>query len=201
MPGGWQYATVCSSNMNRSMEAHYQMLKMGLDVRSFGTGTNVRLPGPSQDKPNVYEFGTPYSYILQDLSKKNLHLYTQTGLIKMLERNDSEIFHNSGKLCPERWYDMDAKLKLDVVLTYEARVFDAVLQDLQGNDKNTFSGVHVINIETKDNHDEAVVSGKITCELCRKLEGLTDIENDIVAALDDFQEQTKRPLVYTLVYT
>lgn len=27
-PGGWQYATVCSSNMNRSMEAHFQMLKV-----------------------------------------------------------------------------------------------------------------------------------------------------------------------------
>ena len=54
--------------------------------------------------------------------------YTQTGLIKMLERNNSETFHKSGKLSPERWYDMDKDLRLDIVLTYEARVYDAVLQ-------------------------------------------------------------------------
>lgn len=128
-------------------------MQMGLQVRSFGTGTNVRLPGPSQDRPNVYEFGTPYAHILQDLKKKDLKLsvlpppppaiparrridvfvcsvcrYTQTGLIKMLERNNNETFHQSGKMFPERWYDMDANLRLDIVLTYEARVYDAVLQ-------------------------------------------------------------------------
>ena len=180
----------------------------------------------------------------------------------MLERNSSETFAKSGKLHPERWYDMDRSLRLNIVLTYEARVYDAVLQggpdhkhschttepkmavyfkistispdlaslipratcgicarldkrigcfvadphalvpdtDLHAQDGDSFHGVHVINIETKDNHDEAVVSGKLTCELCKKLETLTDIETEIVAALDEFQAATNRPLVYTLVY-
>ena len=33
----WAFATVCSSNMNRSMEAHFQLQNRGFDVRSFGT--------------------------------------------------------------------------------------------------------------------------------------------------------------------
>eukprot|EP00281_Chroomonas_sp_CCMP1168_P028009 CAMPEP_0206252892 /NCGR_PEP_ID=MMETSP0047_2-20121206/22858_1 /ASSEMBLY_ACC=CAM_ASM_000192 /TAXON_ID=195065 /ORGANISM="Chroomonas mesostigmatica_cf, Strain CCMP1168" /LENGTH=181 /DNA_ID=CAMNT_0053679059 /DNA_START=14 /DNA_END=559 /DNA_ORIENTATION=- len=180
--------------MNRSMEAHFQMAKAGLKVRSFGTGAQVRLPGPSQDKPNVYEFGTAYSYILKDLRRKDEHLYKQNGLIYMLERNVTV------KTAPERWHDMDKKEAFDVVFTYEARVFDGVLQELQGRESETFWGVHVINLETKDNHEEAVISAKLTVKLCEMLEGLEDLERDIVRVCDEFQAATKRPLIYSLVY-
>lgn len=73
-PGGsprHAYAMVCSSNMNRSMEAHRVLASRGLRVRSFGTGTSVRLPGQSQWQPNVYQFSTTYTEIAKDLATKD----------------------------------------------------------------------------------------------------------------------------------
>ena len=74
----WRFAMVCSSNMNRSMEAHSQLGRAGLDVESYGTGTHVKLPGPSLHEPNVYDFGTPYGAIYDDLRRKDPDLSVQT---------------------------------------------------------------------------------------------------------------------------
>ena len=64
-------AVCCSSNMNTSMEAHARLHKKGFNVFSFGTGDKVKMPGPSISQPNIYEFGTSYDEIYQDLSKKD----------------------------------------------------------------------------------------------------------------------------------
>uniref|UniRef100_A0A8C1P7I5 RNA polymerase II subunit A C-terminal domain phosphatase SSU72 n=2 Tax=Cyprininae TaxID=2743694 RepID=A0A8C1P7I5_CYPCA len=70
-------AVVCSSNQNRSMEAHNILSKRGFDVRSFGTGTHVKLPGPAPDKPNIYDFKTTYEQMYNDLVRKDKELYPQ----------------------------------------------------------------------------------------------------------------------------
>lgn len=70
------------------MEAHLSLSLSHYPTISFGTGSLVRLPGPSIDKPNVYNFNsTTYNEMYNQLSAADKRLYTQNGLLNMLNRN------------------------------------------------------------------------------------------------------------------
>jgi RNA polymerase II subunit A C-terminal domain phosphatase SSU72 len=82
--GRMKFAMVCSSNQNRSMEAHALLKRHGLDVASYGTGAHVKLPGPSLHEPNVYEFGTPYKIMYDELRRKDPELYATFCILSFL---------------------------------------------------------------------------------------------------------------------
>ncbi|KAK1628489.1 hypothetical protein QYE76_002804 [Lolium multiflorum] len=187
----WRFAMVCSSNMNRSMEAHAVLGRAALDVESYGTGSQVKLPGPSMHEPNVYDFGTPYGGIYDDLRRKDPDLYKRNGLLPMLKRNIGV------KVAPQRWQDNAGDGVFDMILTFEERVFDLVVEDMNNREPRLFKSVLIINMDVKDNHEEASVGAKLALDLCQKLEGVHDdweeIIDDLIAA---FEKQHKRKLTY-----
>ncbi|KAG1369827.1 uncharacterized protein [Elaeis guineensis] len=189
-----RHAMVCSSNQNRSMEAHSLLKRQGFDVSSYGTGAHVKLPGPSLREPNVYEFGTPYKHMYDDLRRKDPELYKRNGILPMLKRNSSV------KTAPQRWQENAADGCFDVVFTFEEKVFDMVIEDLNNREHKLMKSVLIINLDVKDNHEEAAIGAKLALDLCQELEAVDcweDAIDDIVAA---FEKQHKRKLLYSISF-
>lgn len=161
VPDSLRICTVCAANNNRSMEAHKQLKDAGYNIKSFGTGSAVRLPGPSIDRPNVYEFGTPYEDIYNDLMSQDCRkLYESNGLIHMLTRNKQV------KRAPEKWHLNAYAGKFDLIVTCEERCFDSVVDDLMFrlhnsdyNDNEVKQIVHIVNVDIKDDNENAFIGG------------------------------------------
>jgi RNA polymerase II subunit A C-terminal domain phosphatase SSU72 len=84
------------------MEAHLRLSTSpsAYPVTSFGTGSYVRLPGPSISQPQVYNFNTtPYDTMFSELQAQDARLYRNNGILNMLDRN------RNIKWGPERFQD------------------------------------------------------------------------------------------------
>ncbi|KAJ9490647.1 RNA polymerase II subunit A C-terminal domain phosphatase [Penicillium thymicola] len=180
-----KFCTVCASNNNRSMEAHLQLsgAPTAFPVISFGTGSLVRLPGPSITQPNVYSFNSiSYNQMYKELSGKDERLYRGNGILNMLDRN------RQLKWGPERFQDwvpgvprVDHLSKgdkgaigteggiVDIIITCEERCWDAVVDDLMNKGTALNYPVHVFNVDIKDNHEEALTGGKAILDLANRL--------------------------------
>ncbi|KAF7159339.1 hypothetical protein CNMCM5623_004653 [Aspergillus felis] len=193
-----KFCTVCASNQNRSMEAHLRLstAPTPFPVISFGTGSLVRLPGPSITQPNVYNFNTTsYSQMYDELLAKDERLYRNNGLLNMLDRN------RNLKWGPERFQDwvpgmprVDHVSKgdkgalgteggtVDVIITCEERCWDAVVDDLMNKGASLNRPVHVFNVDIRDNHEEALIGGKAILELATRLNDAAAQERKIHGA-------------------
>lgn len=151
----------------------------------------MKLPGTAIDKPNVYDFGTSYSDIHDDLSKKDKAYYTQNGILHMLDRN------RRLKLAPERF--QNCQEKFDVIITCEERVYDQVVEFFETKG-NTTIPVHVINVDITDNHDEAVKGAFIISDLVTQLATASDLDNEIDEILAELEEGTDKNFLHCIMF-
>uniref|UniRef100_T1J4B9 RNA polymerase II subunit A C-terminal domain phosphatase SSU72 n=1 Tax=Strigamia maritima TaxID=126957 RepID=T1J4B9_STRMM len=192
MPQDLKIAVVCSSNQNRSMEAHAFLSKKGFRVRSFGTGDRVKLPGPAPDRPNAYEFSVTYEEMYQDLLSKDKNLYTQNGILYMLDRN------RRIKPKPEKF--QTSHDKFDIVVACEERVYDQIIEELENREPQDNTPVHVINIDIQDNHEEATIGAFQICELVTRMSESDDLDNYIDDIIQEFETKNQRPVLHTVQF-
>ncbi|KAH3823224.1 RNA polymerase II subunit A C-terminal domain phosphatase SSU72-like [Dreissena polymorpha] len=185
-------AVVCSSNMNRSMEGHSCLSKKGFNVRSFGTGNQVKLPGPAPNMPNIYDFNTTYDEIYKDLLRKDPELYKTNGILHMLDRN------RRIKPKPERF--QSCKDTFDIIVSCEERVFDQIVEELESRERSENHPVHVINIDIQDNHEEATIGAFLIKNLITQLSECEDIDNEIDEIIQEFEHESNRNILHTLQF-
>ncbi|TPX71503.1 hypothetical protein SpCBS45565_g01086 [Spizellomyces sp. 'palustris'] len=188
----FRLAVICASNQNRSMEAHNVLQKAGYVLSSYGTGSAVRLPGPAADRPNIYPFGVPYNDIFNDLLKKDPQLYKANGLLPMLDRN------RRIKRAPERF--QEARDVFDVIISCEERCFDSACEDLDNRPSELNRPVHLLNIEIKDNHEEAAVGGQLILQLVNMIAQSKDRDAEMDMILDDFAARTNAQVLHTVSF-
>ena len=63
----------------------------GLTVESYGTGTQVRLPGKSAMEPRIFKFGTPYSEMYRSLAAtpEDEAFFLHNGVLQLCKRGSS----------------------------------------------------------------------------------------------------------------
>ncbi|CAE1294894.1 SSU72 [Acanthosepion pharaonis] len=174
------------------MEAHSFLSKKGFKVQSFGTGSQVKLPGPSPERPNIYDFNTTYDEMYKDLLRKDSELYTQNGILHMLDRN------RRIKPRPERF--QNTREQFDVIVSCEERVYDQIIEDLESREKGDSYPTHIINIDIQDNHEEATIGAFMICDLVTMLHHSEDIDNDVDEIVQVFESRVKRPILHTIAF-
>ncbi|KAL6949147.1 hypothetical protein ACO0OE_001228 [Hanseniaspora uvarum] len=168
--------TVCSSNMNRSMEAQRVLTEAGYKVSSYGTGNCVKIPGLTKETPNVFKFGTPYSEILSTLNTQESSVpednrnFAKQGLYDMLERNIKL------KECPENWQVQSSSkiLENDIVVCCDEKCYEILLEDCARRGIKKGKSIIIFNIDVEDIHAKSLEAGQAILRLLYLLEELKE---------------------------
>ncbi|CAM9733408.1 unnamed protein product [Discosporangium mesarthrocarpum] len=190
------FAVVCSSNINRSIMAQKVLQENNMRVKSYGTGREVRLPGKDARNPKSFAFGTPYLQIYDELEQLDAALFERNSVLSLLRRDAAT------KVAPERWQDVRGVqiAEFDTVVCFETRVFDQVVEDLQGRDPETFKPLHVVSMTIKDSAEHSAAAAGDVLELCRMLDSCQDLDGDVSDLVETFQAKTKRTMLHQVCH-
>jgi len=99
---------------------------------------------------------------------------------------------------PERF--QDCKNEFDIIVTCQERVFDQVLEYMAGRDGMMMRPVHIINVEIKDNHEEATLGAFLIYELVDKICTTEDPETEIDDVIEKLEQKKRQRFLHTIAF-
>lgn len=181
-------AVCCAMNNNRSMETHSLFLKKNINIKSYGTSHNIKLPGLTPNTPNIYEYGTTYKEIYDDLVSQNKEAYDRIGLLYLLERNMKV------KERPENFFDAMKEEIFTVVITCEEKCFESIYQNVKDGGSKLKNGFWLVNFEIKDTISDAVFGANDIYNFVRMIE-----KNDVESAIEKYSVQNNKEMLCTYI--
>ena len=154
-------------------------------------------------EPRIYKFGVPYEEMYNSMTqtREDEDFFALNKVLHLCRRGAAV------KRAPQRWQDMPSDFisQHDVVIAFEERIYDAVVEDLQIREPTeNFAPIHVICLDTKDNPHEAQLQGQVALDLCWRLEAAQDLVAEAPEILDMFENEkmTHTPIkvLYQLCY-
>ncbi|CAG8826952.1 21367_t:CDS:2, partial [Cetraspora pellucida] len=101
------------------------------------------------------------------------------------------------KLAPEQW-STDAKDSFDVIISCEERCYDVICEDMTERGGLRNKPAHVINIDIKDNHEDAMLGGRAILQLVQMIdnERVTDLDEEMPNILQEWQQKYKYDILH-----
>ena len=87
-----------------------------------------------------------------------------------------------------------------MIFTAEERVYDQVMDHFENSGNQDYQPCHVINIDIQDNPEEATIGAFMMLQLAQTLASSNDLDNDIDELLQDFETDSNRPILHTVVF-
>lgn len=104
------------------------------------------------------------------------------------------------KAAPERWQDEKSR-RYDVAVTYEERVFDALVEDMESRKCASHQPLHVLGLDVRDNHKEAALGAEQTVLLVEMIRAAgPEWEDKLESILDQFESQTGRAVTHSICF-
>ncbi|CAH0557358.1 unnamed protein product [Brassicogethes aeneus] len=179
----FKIAAICASNMNRSMAIHEVLLKQGFYVKSFGTSKKICIPGDGPNLTLLFDFGTTYEEIYNQLKIKNYEVFAKLGLLSLLERNMKI------KEKAERF--QDHMENFDIIIACDKKVYHNVLDHMDKKTPTDFSTCHVINVNMEDRIDKACKDALFVAHLCMEFKKCKDLDYDIKKIVKKYEKSGK----------
>eukprot|EP00970_Alexandrium_tamarense_P012855 scaffold3100_cov203-Alexandrium_tamarense.AAC.30 len=166
-------------------------------VESYGTGTQVRLPGKSSMEPRIFKFGTPYSemYASMSATPEDEAFFVHNGVLQLCKRGSSVKKARPADIdvmVGNSAFTLDNLTSISYNISShpnDGKTLPPKPYRLMMEPTEDFKAIHVICLDTKDNPHEAKLQGRVALELCWLLEQTEDLDAEAAELVERFQDE------------